>query len=72
MQVGSTLRLHEKTKWLDIGYLLKIDGMLSNFSDNKNQLKNGDVPWRRAREKYSEFLGIIFPTFISNDNIIMD
>ena len=72
MRVGSTLRLHEKTKWLDMGYLLKMDGMLSNFSDDKNQLKNGDVPWRRACEKHNEFLGIIFPTFISNNNIIMD
>ena len=44
MRVGSTLRLQEKTKWSDMGYSFKMDGMLSNFTDDKNQLKNGDLP----------------------------
>ena len=72
MRDGSTLRLHEKTKWSNMGYLLKMDGMLSNFSDDKNQLMNGDGPWRGAREKHNEFLGIILSTLTNKDNIIFD
>ena len=44
MRIGFLLTLHKKTKWLDIRSLLKNDGMLSNFTNDNNQLKNGDVP----------------------------
>ena len=72
MRIGSTLILHKKTKWSDMGYLLKMDGILSNFTDDKNQLMDGDVPWRGAREKHNEFLGIILSTLTNKANIVMD
>ena len=72
MRLGSTLVLHEKTKWSNIGYSLKMDGMLSNFIDHKNQLMNGDVPWRGARKKHNKFLGIIFSTLTNEGDLIMD
>ena len=72
MREGSTLRLHEKTKWSNMGYSLKMDGMLSNFTNDKNQLMNGDVPWRGAREKHSKFLGIILSILTNKVDIVFD
>ena len=72
MRDGFTLRLDEKTKWSDMGYLLKMDSMLSNFIDDKNQLMNGDMPWRGACEKHNEFLGIILSTLTNEGDIVFD
>ena len=72
MKEGSTLRLHEKTKWSDMGYSLKMDGMFFNFTDDKNQLMNGEVPWRGAHEKHSKFLGIIISTLTNEGDIVFD
>jgi hypothetical protein len=44
----------------DMGYNLKRDGWLNNFTDVKNQsVRDDGVPWRGAREKRHEF----FPSF---------
>ena len=72
MRIGSTLSMYDKMKWSDMEYLLKKDGMLSNFTNDNNQLKKGDVPWRGTCEKHSKFSEIIFSTFTNKDNIVMD
>ena len=72
MREGSTLRFYEKTKWSDMGYSLKMDGMLSNFIDDKNQLMNGNVSCRGAREKHSKFLGIILSILTNKGEIFFD
>ena len=55
-----------------MGYLLKKDGTLSNFIDDNNQLKKGNVPWKGAREKHIEFLRIIFSILTNEGDIVMD
>lgn len=72
MTIGSTLSMHDKTKWSDVGFSLKKDDMLPNFIDGSNQLKEGDVPWRGARENNTKFLGIIISTLTNEGNIVMD
>ena len=72
MRIGSVLSLHNKMKWSNMGYLLKKNNMLSNFTDENNQVKMGDVPWRGACEKQSEFLEIIFSILTNKGNIVMD
>ena len=57
---------------MDMGFSIRKDGMLSNFTDETNQLMNGDKPWRGAREKNDNFLGIIFDTIRKEGDIVMD
>jgi hypothetical protein len=46
----------------DIGYNLKIDGWLNNFTDVKNQSMRDDrLHWRGTREKHPEFFSYLFP-----------
>ena len=57
----------------DMGYNLKRDGWLNNFTDGKNQsMREDGMPWRGAREKCPEFLSIIFFALTDKDNIILD
>ena len=56
----------------DMGYNLKRDGWLNNFTNEKNQVMREDgVPWRGAHEKYHEFFSIIF-FLMDKDDIIMN
>jgi len=57
----------------DIGYNLKRDGWLNNFTNVKNQsMRNDKVPSRGAREKRPEFFSIFSSAFTDNDDIILD
>ena len=54
-----------------MGYTLKRDGWLNNFTDEKNQsMKEYGVPWRGARKKRPEFFSILFSVLMDNDIII--
>lgn len=70
--MGSRFSVRESKKWVDMGFSIKKDGMLSNFTDDTNQLMNGDKPWRGAREKNDHFLSIIFDTITQEGDIVMD
>ena len=59
--------------FMDMGYNLKRDGWLNNFTDLKNQSVRVDgVPWRGAREKRPEFFAILFSALTDKDDIILD
>jgi hypothetical protein len=56
-----------------MGYNLKRDGWLNNFTDSKNQFVKVDgVPWKNAREKRPEFFSILFSALTDKDDIILD
>ena len=71
-RLGSRFSIRESKKWVDLGFSIKKDGMLTNFTDETNQLMNGDKPWRGAREKNDHFLSIIFDTITQEGDIVMD
>ena len=57
----------------DIGYNIKRDGWLNNFTEEKNQaIRENGVPWRGAREKRHEFFSILFSSLTDDDDIIMN
>ena len=70
--MGSRFSVRKSKKWVDIGFSIKKDGMLTNFTDDTNQLMNGDKPWRGAHEKNDHFLNIIFDTIMQEGDIVMD
>ena len=56
-----------------MGYNLKGDGWLINFTDVRNQFIRGDaVPWKGGREKRPEFFSILFSALMHKDDIILD
>ena len=57
----------------DMGYNLKRDGWLNNFTDVKNQsVREDGVPWRGARGKHPEFFSILFSALTDKDDILLD
>jgi hypothetical protein len=57
----------------DMGYNLKRDGWLNNFTNVKIQSMRDDrVPWRGARKIRPEFFSIIFFNLTDKDDIILD
>lgn len=56
----------------DMGYNIKRDGWLNNFTNEKNQsMREDGVPWRGAREKPPDFFSIIFSALMDKDDTIM-
>ena len=69
---GSRFSITDSKTWLDLGFSLERDGLLLNFTDEKNQLMHDQVPWRGAREKHSSFMQIIIESLINEGDIVMD
>ena len=69
---GSWFCVINSKTWLDLEFSLERDGLLQNFTDEKNQLKGDQVPWRGAREKHSNFMQIIIESLTTEGDIVMD
>ena len=70
--LGSRFSITDSKTWLDLGFLLERDGLLQNFTDEKNQLIRDQVPWRGARKKHSSFMQIIIEFLTKEGDIVMD
>ena len=69
---GSWFSVTDSKTWLDLGFSLERDGLLQNFTDEKNQLMCDQVPWRGAHEKHSSFMQIIIESLTREGDIVMD
>ena len=70
--LGSRFSVIDSKIWLDLGFLLERDGLLQNFTNEKNQLMHDQVLWRGAREKHSSIMQIIIESFTKEGDIVMD
>ena len=69
---GSWFSVTDSKTWLDLGFSLERNGLLQNFTDEKNQLMRDQVPWRGAHEKLSSFMQIIIESLTKEGDIVMD
>ena len=72
MQNDSVLDVRT-TDFEEMGYNLKKDDWLNNFTEDKDQATKEDgMPLRGACEKRHEFFSILFSTLTEKDDIVMD
>jgi hypothetical protein len=48
------------------------EGVLHKFTHEKNQLRNGDMPWRGGRKKDPLFLQILIESFGKPGDVVLD